>query len=50
MPASLLASQTATLEPLEEDEHGLVVDARLPPETILARIAAASGAAGARPA
>jgi gluconokinase len=50
MPASLLASQTATLEPLEEDEHGLVVDARLPPETILARIAAASDAAGARPA
>lgn len=26
MPASLLASQFATLEPLAPDEHGLVVD------------------------
>ena len=26
MPASLLASQFATLEPLEADEHGVVVD------------------------
>lgn len=26
MPASLLASQFATLEPLEADEHGIVVD------------------------
>ena len=26
MPASLLSSQFATLEPLEPDEHGLVVD------------------------
>jgi gluconokinase len=27
MPASLLASQFATLEPLEADEHGLTIDA-----------------------
>jgi gluconokinase len=26
MPASLLASQFATLEPLESDEHGIVID------------------------
>ena len=26
MPASLLTSQFATLEPLEPDEHGLVID------------------------
>jgi gluconokinase len=26
MPASLLASQFATLEPLEPDEHGIVID------------------------
>ena len=26
MPASLLGSQFATLEPLQPDEHGLVVD------------------------
>jgi len=26
MPASLLASQLATLEPLEPDEHGVVID------------------------
>jgi len=26
MPASLLASQFATLEPLEDDEHGVVID------------------------
>ncbi len=26
MPASLLTSQLATLEPLEPDEHGLAID------------------------
>ena len=26
MPASLLSSQFATLEPLEPDEHGIAVD------------------------
>jgi gluconokinase len=26
MPASLLASQFDTLEPLEADEHGIVID------------------------
>ena len=26
MPASLLASQFATLEPLADDEHGVVLD------------------------
>ena len=26
MPASLVASQFATLEPLEPDEHGIVID------------------------
>jgi gluconokinase len=36
MPASLLVSQLATLEPLEADEPGLVVDAAEPPEEIVA--------------
>lgn len=35
MPASLLASQFATLEPLEEDESGLVVDVDLPVDQIV---------------
>jgi gluconokinase len=35
MPASLLASQFATLEPLEEDERGLVVDVDLPVDQIV---------------
>ncbi|MFC0598298.1 gluconokinase [Streptomyces palmae] len=33
MPRSLLASQLATLEPLEPDERGAVLDATPPPET-----------------
>lgn len=35
MPASLLASQVATLEPLEADEHGVVLDLRHDPETLV---------------
>jgi gluconokinase len=34
MPASLLDSQLATLEPLDEDEPGIVVAAAAPPERI----------------
>lgn len=36
MPASLVASQYATLEMLGEDEPGVAVDATLPVETIVA--------------
>ncbi len=35
MPPSLLDSQVATLEPLEADEGGLVLDLRLDPEELL---------------
>jgi gluconokinase len=35
MPATLLASQLATLEPLEDDEDGVVVDLALPPAQIV---------------
>lgn len=35
MPASLLASQIATLEPLEADERGVVVDAAAPLADVL---------------
>ena len=35
MPASLLASQFATLEPLEDDEHGLVIDVDQSIDTIV---------------
>ncbi|MCU1686144.1 MAG: gntK [Amycolatopsis sp.] len=35
MPASLLDSQLADLEPLDADEPGMVVDAADPPDTIL---------------
>ena len=42
MPASLLASQLATLEPLEPDEPGWTIDATAPvediAETILERL------------
>ena len=34
MPASLLASQLETLEPLQPDEHGLVVPGELSPDQI----------------
>lgn len=35
MPPSLLASQVATLEPLEPDEVGVVLDVRHDPETLV---------------
>lgn len=35
MPASLLASQMATLEPLEADEDGVVLDLRHDPDTLV---------------
>ena len=35
MPVSLLASQIAALEPLQPDEHGLVVDVSAPIEAIV---------------
>jgi gluconokinase len=41
MPASLLDSQLADLEPLEPGEPGLVVDAADPPDTIIAAALAA---------
>ena len=40
MPATLLASQLATLEPLQDDEPHLVVDLRHTPEAMVERIAA----------
>lgn len=40
MPAALLESQLATLEPLEPDEAGLAVDVRVPVADVLARILA----------
>jgi gluconokinase len=39
MPASLLASQLATLEPLDKDEPGIVAEAAAPPERIADDIA-----------
>ncbi|MDX2376044.1 gluconokinase, GntK/IdnK-type [Microbacterium sp. LRZ72] len=44
MPASLLASQLATLEPLGPDEAGIRVDAALPVDEVVA-----AAAAGIRP-
>jgi len=41
MPASLLDSQLATLEPLEDDEAGIVVDIALPVEDIVNDVHAA---------
>ncbi|MGH3097970.1 MAG: gluconokinase [Streptosporangiales bacterium] len=38
MPASLLASQFADLEPLQPDEHGLTVDATRPAEAIIEEV------------
>jgi gluconokinase len=35
MPASLLDSQIATLEPLQPDESGIVLDVSLPPEVLV---------------
>ena len=39
MPAGLLDSQIATLEPLDEDEQGIVVDVGASPQHIAAEIA-----------
>ncbi|MBO9577220.1 MAG: gluconokinase [Microbacteriaceae bacterium] len=41
MPSALLGSQLATLEPLEADEGGIVLDVRLPVAELVARAAAA---------
>ncbi len=38
MPASLLASQLATLEPLEPDEDGFAVDASLPIDELVTAV------------
>jgi gluconokinase len=35
MPPSLLASQLATLEPPQPDEHALTLDIRLAPQQLL---------------
>jgi gluconokinase len=35
MPASLLDSQLATLEPLQADERGVVLDVSLPPDQLV---------------
>ena len=45
MPTSLLTSQVATLEPLEGDEDGVVVDSRPTPEETLTAVLAALGLA-----
>jgi gluconokinase len=37
MPASLLDSQVATLEPLQPDESGIELDVSLPPEELVAQ-------------
>ena len=41
MPASLLGSQLADLEPLQADEPGMTVDATAPPEQIVDTVLAA---------
>jgi len=41
MPASLLPSQLAALEPLQPDEPGVIVDAAGPPAEVVARVRAA---------
>jgi carbohydrate kinase (thermoresistant glucokinase family) len=48
MPASLLPSQLATLEPVAADEDGVIVDASGAPDTVLARVRAALSAARAQ--
>ncbi|MBD8079906.1 gluconokinase [Cellulosimicrobium arenosum] len=40
MPASLLASQLAALEPLDDDERGFVLDVAQPPEELVDEILA----------
>ncbi|MEU2039950.1 gluconokinase [Nocardia niwae] len=43
MPASLLDAQLATLEPLDADERGHVVDATRPPEEVIRQAVTALG-------
>ena len=38
MPSSLLASQLATLQPLQQDEAGIVLDIRQPLAVLVAEI------------
>jgi gluconokinase len=46
MPSALLQSQFDTLEPLEDDENGVVLDVADPPESVVDRaVAAVEGAA-----
>jgi len=40
MPASLLASQLAAIEPLAPDENGLVLDLRHPPGELVEQLVA----------
>jgi gluconokinase len=47
MPASLLPSQLATLEPIAADEDGVTVDASGAPDEVLARVRTALNAARA---
>jgi gluconokinase len=46
MPASLLASQLSSLEPLDQDEPGVTVDGREPFADVVAEARAALGLAG----
>jgi gluconokinase len=46
MPASLLDSQLATLEPLQADERGFAVDVRDSPEDLVDEIVARLAAGG----
>jgi carbohydrate kinase (thermoresistant glucokinase family) len=48
MPATLLASQLAALEPLAADEAGVIVDAAGAPEDVVARVISAVRSAGSR--
>lgn len=43
MPVSLLPSQLATLEPLDEDEDGLTLTVDAPPDTVADHVVAALG-------
>lgn len=50
MPPALLQSQFETLEPLEEDEQGALVDVSPPPDVVVASaLAALAGDPGPRP-
>ena len=50
MPASLLDSQVSTLEPLQPDESGIVLDVSLPPEELVEQAVRGLGLAQAQPA